>query len=273
MFKRDALNILGLNENATEQDIKSAYRKLAKKFHPDLNKNNKEAEEKFKQVALAYETLLKPELANSANFHEFSNMRGEFFEDLFSKFFNFDVRANKEYEVKKDRPGSSPIKLPDIDLGLITVSLEQLLFREDVELKVEVRAACMECLDSSSSTWEPCKTCNQTGVRVQIIQPKQGFSIKNSRECVICKGTGWIRSSSCKTCKNKIIYNKNKTIKFKVPKEYKLGQRLCLSNKGNENWKINNSNIYLVVNFLIPNLSELPEKDREVFMRILSQDK
>jgi molecular chaperone DnaJ len=275
MRRDQALTILGLTEDYTEEQLKGNYRNLAKKYHPDLNKGNKEAEEQFKQVALAYEVLTKTTgQAGSAGFGHFSDFfggEGPLFDSFIKNMFRtgFGTSTHQEYK-RKDIPGKSSIKLKDLDLGKFNMSIKQILLREPVKISIQVYKVCNTC-HSDEKLWAPCSVCGQTGVREVNAHAGPGMVFTQRSECSKCKGIGWVRNKECTECKNKLMYIKQKEIEIVVPEQYIIGQPIKLVNQGNENWKTEDSHVFVTPNINISHTSNLTTKDREVLKTLLEK--
>lgn len=246
MAKKDFYEILGVDKNSSQDEIKSAYRKLAKKYHPDLNKDNKEAAEKFKEVNEAYEVLgdetkrKNYDQFGSADgfnaggfgggFGGFSSSSGDFggfggFEDLFSNIFSgFGGSSNhQEMEVGDD-----------IDLSM-TISFTEACYgctKEIVVPKIETCSSCSGTGAKNGNDYTTCSTCNGTG-KVKSIQNSIFGRMVTESPCKMCGGTGKIIKEKCSECQGKGYKKVNKKISVKIPAGIDNGQTLTMRNQGN----------------------------------------
>jgi len=273
MNKNAALQLLGLSGNPSEEEIKKAYRRKAMQFHPDKNKGDKKSEEKFKEISEAYQILLNPN--SSKHDFDFSSFYSKgfgddsVFESFINKMFNASF-ANESYIREKNRPGSYPQRLPDLNIGNFKISLSQAIFRESITIKLEIQAICPICC-GKQGMWKPCNKCNKCGIIEQNMRSPQGFVISRKYDCPVCKGQGWLRTKTCSVCKNSIVYKKTKEIEFKLPKNFQLGQRVCIRGEGNESWKAPNGNIFVTPKVDIPDLSLLSREDKRKLKELLSK--
>lgn len=271
MHTAEALNILGLQGSPSESEIKKAYRTLALQYHPDKNQGSKESEEKFKQVAEAYQCLTDPNYGQGSGAGMGGFTFGHFHEmdDLIRKFmFGGDGgRVNRKQAMKKPCPTEIPIRLPDLNLGAITVPLYRALLGDEIIFKAEVQACCSDCL-SDDSRWAPCNTCKQVGTLFRNHKGPFG-QISQSTYCPDCGGVGWKSAKHCRVCKDHLVFKKTKEVKFKIPKNYITGNKIRLQKSGNENWKAPNSDIYLLPVVSIPSVDLLSLDEREQLRRLL----
>ena len=242
MAKRDYYEVLGVSKNASEQELKQAYRKLALKYHPDKNKGNPEAEEMFKEATEAYEVLRDPKKRASYDKFGHEGVGGfegfgrtaytdfaDIFEDLgsfgdiFGSFFgqSFGGRGR----TRRARRGSDI----QYDLG---ITLEDAANGKEVQIEIPRNEVCEVCNGSGSkSGTKPsvCPVCNGTG---QIRQTQGFFSI--SQTCPRCRGEGRIVTSPCKSCGGSGLKVKKRTITVKVPAGVESGSRLKITGEGEQ---------------------------------------
>jgi molecular chaperone DnaJ len=240
--KRDYYEILGVQKNASEQDIKQAYRKLALKYHPDKNKGNPESEEKFKEATEAYEVLRDPKKRASYDkfghdgvqgfdnfgrgaYTDFSDIFGDIdLGDIFEGFFGSSFGGSRSRPQRRRR-GS------DLQYDL-TITLEQAASGSEVQIEIPRSEQCETCGGTgSSSKSKPavCTTCNGMG---QIRQTQGFFSI--SQPCPRCRGEGKIITSPCKTCGGSGLIRKKRTITVKIPAGVESGSRLKITGEGEQ---------------------------------------
>ncbi len=238
--KRDYYQVLGVSRNAGDDEIKKAYRKLALQFHPDRNPGDKEAEEKFKEAAEAYEVLRDPqkrrlydqyghEGLQGAGFSGFQGFEDIFssFGDIFQEFFSFNLGGSQRPR-SATRPGSDLL----YDLQL---TFEEAVFGTEKELEVETLQTCERCdgLGSEPGTQESlCPLCRGRG---QVIQ-SQGF-FRISTTCSRCRGSGRVITSPCRTCGGQGRVQRSKRVHVKVPPGVDTGTRLRLRGEGESGFR------------------------------------
>jgi len=241
LSKRDYYEVLGVSKTASEDEIKQAYRKLALKYHPDRNKGDKAAEEKFKEATEAYEILRDPKKRATYDkfghegvsgfegfgrgaYSDFSDIFGDFdFADIFEGFFGSAFGAKTR--TKRARRGS------DIQYDL-SISLEETASGEEVQIKVPRHENCEVCNGTGSKAGTKpaiCPLCNGSG---QIRQTQGFFSI--TQTCYKCKGEGKIISSPCNTCGGTGLKLHKRTITVKIPPGVESGSRLKISGEGEQ---------------------------------------
>lgn len=219
---KDYYEILGVDKNASQDEIKAAYRKLAKKYHPDLNPNNSEAEQNFKEVNSAYEVLsdedkrarydrFGPEGVNgSAGGQGFGGF-GDIFDDIFDIFgggFTSQSQARR----------TGPQRGSDLRYNL-TIEFEEAIFGVEKEIKIRRNETCSSCSGSGAEPGthkETCSTCHGTG-QVRYSQQSPFGTMIRTATCNQCGGTGEIIKEKCHTCHGSGIEVKDKKIKVKVP--------------------------------------------------------
>ena len=235
MSNRDYYEILGLGRNASDDEIKGAFRKLARQYHPDVSKEP-DAEEKFKEVNEAYGVLSDAEkrarydrfgkegLGNmGGGFHDYSADFGDIFEDLLSGFgFSTGRRSRK-----------SPRRGRDLQMQ-VTLTFEEAVFGVDKEIEFQREETCSRC---SGSGAEPgtsptkCTTCNGQGEVRQIRQTFLGQMVQTG-PCPTCDGRGEIISSPCKTCRGAGLERKSIQKKVQIPAGVDAGTQIRLAGEG-----------------------------------------
>jgi molecular chaperone DnaJ len=250
MAKRDYYEILGVSRNATIEEIKSAYRKLAMKYHPDRNPGNKEAEEKFKEATEAYEVLSDPEkrerydryghegLRSGFDYHTYTNIDdifsafsdifGGFGSSIFDDFFGTSTRSRRTRTVHIGERGSDlRIKLP--------LSLEEIATGVEKTIKLKKYIVCSECGGTgakSGSGYRTCTTCNGTGEIRQVSRSFFGQFI-NISTCPTCGGSGKVIAEKCNNCGGEGRVQGEDTITIKIPAGVENGNYIPIQGKGN----------------------------------------
>lgn len=199
MSKKDYYDVLGVQKNSTEQEIKKAFRNLAKKYHPDKNPNDKEAEEKFKELNDAYETLSdnekrnhydrfghgKPNMGSRHGFNPFSNIR------------------------RQEQVGS------DMSL-LVKLTLEEIYTGVQKNFKYKRNDLCETCYGKGGSNAVTCTTCDGEGYLLQVFNTPMG-QITNMVQCGTCNTSGLIYETPCGVCNSTGLVEKEELVEVDIP--------------------------------------------------------
>jgi molecular chaperone DnaJ len=241
MGKTNYYEILGVSRQSGEEEIKKSYRQLALKYHPDRNPGDKQAEEKFKEAAEAYEVLHDPQKKRlyDAYGHEglqgtgFSGFRG--FEDIFSSFgdifqdfFSFGGFGGQTRQRTAARPG-------DDLLVTLNLGFEEAVSGTQKEVQIETFAECSRCkgIGAEPGTREAtCPACQGSG---QVVQSQGFFRISTS--CARCQGTGNVLVSPCRQCQGQGRIRQKKLVQVKVPAGVDSGTRLRLRGEGESGYR------------------------------------
>lgn len=247
MAKRDYYEVLGVQKNATADELKKAYRKLALKYHPDRNKGNAEAEEKFKEINEAYSVLsdetkrsqydqLGPDAFEQAQqgggaggnpFGGFGGFSGSGMDDIFDMFFGGQGGRGGRASNAGPRRGA------DLRFDL-EISFEEAAFGVEKEINLYRDETCDHCHGTGAepgSKIETCPECHGSGY-VRFTQNTMFGQMVNERPCSKCHGEGKIVSEPCKECRGKGTKKKNKRLKVKVPAGVDNGSRLRVAGEG-----------------------------------------
>lgn len=238
MNKRDYYEVLGVDKNASEADIKSAFRKLAKKYHPDVS-TEPDAAEKFKEAQEAYAVLSDADKRRQYDQYghaAFDSMNGggaggfDFsgfdFSDIFGDIFGsgFGFGGGRSSSSNRPRKGAD-------SLIRMNLTFEEAVFGCKKTINVNVSEECSECHGKGGHNEKTCPDCHGTGQ--QTIEQRTMFGTFASRTtCSTCHGKGKIYESKCSSCRGTGKINKNKDIELKVPAGVDTGNRLRLSGKG-----------------------------------------
>ena len=245
MAKRDYYEILGVSRNCTERELKAAFRRLAKKYHPDANPDDPEAEERFKEINEAYEVLRDPQKRaaydryghaafsnggmggggghgpfGDAGFGpDFSRTMSDIFEEMFGEFMGGGGRGRRQ------RAARGADLRTDME-----ISLEEAFSGKTVELTVRRAVACEACGGSGASeetSARPCPTCGGVGV----VRATSGF-FTVERTCPTCHGEGRVVSNPCSACGGSGRVEKEQTLQVKIPAGVEDGTRIRLAGEG-----------------------------------------
>ena len=243
--KRDYYEVLGVSKGASEDEIKKAYKKMARKYHPDLNPGDKSAEEKFKEVNEAYEVLSDAD--KRARYDQYghagvdpnfgaSGFGGGFdggfdfgdLGDIFGSFFGGGFGGGRRTNPNAPQRGES-IRMA------VTISFEEAAFGCEKEVTVERYEACDTCHGSGcapGTSPEVCPDCHGTGtVQVRRQTPMGVFA--TSSPCPKCGGKGRIIHQPCKDCRGSGMMRKKKTIQASIPAGIDNGQTISIRGQGN----------------------------------------
>lgn len=246
MTKRDYYEILDVNKNASAEEIKKAYRKKAIQFHPDKNPGDKEAEEKFKEAAEAYEVLSNPEKRQRYDKFGHAGMSGangfsgggmsmddifSSFGDIFGEAFGFGgfggFGSSRSRGRKVNRGSDLRIK--------VTLNLKDINSGVEKKLKVKKYITCSHCNGTGakdSKSYTTCSTCHGNGHVTRIANTLLG-QMQTTSTCPSCNGEGQTITSKCHNCAGEGIIRGEEVISVKIPAGVGEGMQLNVSEKGN----------------------------------------
>lgn len=236
--KRDYYEVLGVDKNADDAAIKKAYRVLAKKYHPDMNPGDAEAEKKFKEASEAYAVLSDPEKrrqydqfghaafdgAGGAGGFDFNSMDfGDIFGDLFGGMFGGGSR----------RANNGPMKGANVRTS-VRVTFEEACFGVDKDLELTLKDECKTCHGTGAKPGTSKETCPKCGGKGQIVFTSQSFfgTVRNVQTCPDCGGSGKIIKEKCNDCHGTGYIASKKKIQVSVPAGIDDGQSIRIRDKG-----------------------------------------
>ena len=239
--KRDYYEVLGIDRGADDSAIKSAYRKLAKKYHPDVNPGDKEAEKKFKEATEAYGVLSDPQKrqqydqfghaafeqggGGAGGFGGFGGAdMGDIFGDIFGDLFGGGGRR---------RPNNGPMKGANVRAA-VHITFEEAVFGCEKELDLNLKDACNTCHGTGAkpgTSPETCPKCHGSG---QVVYTQQSMfgTIQNVQTCPECQGTGKVIKEKCTDCRGTGFVSSRKKIKVTIPAGIDNGQSIRIRDKG-----------------------------------------
>ena len=226
--KRDYYEVLGVSKTATDEELKKAYRKLAKQYHPDLNPGNAEAEQKFKEINEAYEVLSDKE--KRAKYDQFGhagvdpNFGAGGFGGGFGGF-----GGQRQANPNAPKRGASL-------RASMTITFEEAMRGVEKEINLNRTENCSTCRGTgcaSGTTAEICPDCHGTG-QVRIQRGAGGFAFTTTAPCSKCRGTGKIIHQPCPDCHGDGQVRRQRKIKVKIPAGIDDGQSISMRGQGNE---------------------------------------
>ncbi|MEL6924814.1 MAG: molecular chaperone DnaJ, partial [Bacteroidota bacterium] len=248
MAKRDYYEVLGVAKGADDNTIKKAYRKIAMKYHPDRNPDNKEAEEKFKEAAEAYEVLSDADKRGrydrfghaGVNNNGGGGFRGGMtMDDIFSQFGDIFGDGGSPFESFFGRRGGSGARSTGqrgTNLRIkVKLTLSEIAKGVTKKIKVKKQITCDTCNGSGakdSSSVKTCNTCRGSGYVRQVRSTFLG-QMQTTAPCPTCKGTGKQITANCNTCRGDGRVMGNDTIELEIPAGVEEGMQLSLRGKGN----------------------------------------
>jgi molecular chaperone DnaJ len=232
--KRDYYEILGVAKNASESDLKSAYRKQALKYHPDRNPGDKEAEDRFKEAAEAYEVLQDPKKRRIYDQYGHQGLEGSGFsgfggfEDIFSSFGDI---FEDFFGFSGKRGGARSRARRGDDLRFdINLTFMEAAFGTEKEINVQKKTVCTECEGTGCEKGTSTETCTSCGGRGQVTRTQGFFTV--STTCPACNGEGRSIPHPCRTCRGSGTVRTTKKVMLKIPAGVDAGSRLRLNAEG-----------------------------------------
>ena len=239
--KRDYYEVLGVSKSASDSELKSAYRKLAKKYHPDMNPGDKEAEAKFKEASEAYSVLSDPDkrrqydqfghaafeggAGGGAGGFDFNGMdMGDIFGDIFGDFFG-GGRSRAQ--------NNGPMKGQNLH-HTIRITFEEACFGTEKELDLPLQDECESCHGTGAKAGTTPETCSKCGGKGQVVYTQQSLfgMVRNVQTCPDCRGTGKIIRDKCPDCHGSGYITRKRKISVTVPASIDNGQSIRIREKG-----------------------------------------
>ena len=240
--KRDYYEVLGVSKTASDSEIKSAYRKLAKKYHPDMNPGDKEAEAKFKEASEAYAILSDADKrrqydqfghaafdggagggAGGFDFNGFD--MGDIFGDIFGDFFGGSGRSRIA--------NNGPMKGQNVRVS-VHLTFEEACFGTEKEIELNIKEDCAKCHGTGAKPGTQPETCSKCGGKGQVVFTQQSLFgvVRNVQACPDCHGTGKIIKDRCPDCGGSGYISRRKKISVSIPAGIDNGQSIRIRDKG-----------------------------------------
>lgn len=242
-MSKDYYDILGIEKGANDADIKKAFKKLALKYHPDRNPDNKEAEEKFKEINEAYQVLSDPEKRSRYDQFGTADFNGGGFEGGFGGGFDFSDLGDIFGDIfgggfggfgssSRANP-NAPRKGSDIE-ATINLTFEEAIFGCQKEINITKHENCDTCKGTGAKPGTSKKTCDKCGGKGRInVQRMTPFGVSSvTSTCDKCHGTGTVIETPCSTCRGTGKVRKAKTISVKIPAGVDNGNIIPLRGQG-----------------------------------------
>lgn len=239
--KRDYYEVLGVSKDVDEATLKKAYRKVAKKYHPDMNPGDKEAEAKFKEASEAYSVLSDPDkrrqydqfghaafeggAGGGAGGFDFNGMdMGDIFGDIFGDFFG-GGRSRAQ--------NNGPMKGQNLH-HTIRITFEEACFGTEKELDLPLQDECESCHGTGAKAGTTPETCSKCGGKGQVVYTQQSLfgMVRNVQTCPDCRGTGKIIRDKCPDCHGSGYITRKRKISVTVPAGIDNGQSIRIREKG-----------------------------------------
>jgi len=241
--KRDYYEVLGVDRNADEATVKKAYRTLAKKYHPDMNPGNAEAEKKFKEASEAYAVLSDPE--KKRQYDQFGHaafenggaggfggfdFSGADFGDIFGDIFGDLFGGGRS---RTNHASNGPMKGANLRTS-VRITFEEAVFGVDKEIELNLKDVCGTCHGTGAKPGTSPETCPKCGGKGQVVYTTQSLFgvVRNVQTCPDCQGTGKIVKEKCPNCHGTGYISNRKKIQVSIPAGIDNGQSVRIRDKG-----------------------------------------
>ncbi len=245
--KRDYYEVLGVSRDADDATLKKAYRQIAKKYHPDMNPGDAEAEKKFKEASEAYAVLSDPEKRRQydqfgqAAFDQGAGAEGGFggfdfsgmdFNDIFGDMFG-DIFGGATGGGARRGRSQGPMKGMNIRRR-VSISFEEAVFGCEKELEVDLKDPCPDCNGTGAKPGTSPETCPRCGGKGQVVTTQQSLfgTVQNVQTCPECGGTGTVIKEPCPKCRGTGYVTERKRISVTIPPGIDNGQSVRIRDKG-----------------------------------------
>jgi len=264
---KDYYQTLGVEKDASSEEIKSAYRKLALEHHPDRNPDNPESEEKFKEISEAYSVLSDEE--HKQNYDATGSPTGRNFNyqttgDPFDVFRRMAGMGNFGSRQGPQQP--RPLKGQSLQ-EVVEISLKESLFGTDRTVDYSVTSSCETCSGNGATEFETCTSCNGQGGRTH----QQGNMVMH-QTCGGCMGRGQKPKKICDTCAGKGLQVESKNLTVKIPPGVRHGVNLRLAGQGGRGFHGGPSgDVMLGIHVAYPDINSLSEEERRQLEQLLTK--
>lgn len=237
--KRDYYELLGVDRNATDEDLKKAYRTLAKKYHPDMNPDDPEAESKFKEISEAYSVLSNPDTRAQYDRFGHAGPTGQGFGGMDFDFSGFglgdifDMFFGGGFGGSAQRQRQGPVRGADLRYDL-TISFEDAAFGAKKTIEILRREQCPECNGTGAKKGTTPKTCPQCGGSGRVSQQRNTpfGRFTNVVTCDRCRGEGVLIEEPCERCGGRKTIRRSRRIDVNIPAGIDNGQAMTLRGEG-----------------------------------------
>jgi molecular chaperone DnaJ len=242
---KDYYNILGVDKNASKDDIKKSYRKLAMEYHPDKNPGNAQAEEKFKEISEAYSVLTDDE--KKSNYDRFGTTDGNFNSGFdindFMRNFNMEGMFGNSFNPFGNPFSNQRNQRKGTDLRLkLNISLFEVRDGSEKTFKYNRKVKCSSC-NGYGGEHSTCSTCNGSGFVRTTKQTIIGH-ISTQSECPVCNGGGYLITNQCSTCIGSGVKDETTELNINLPKGIEDGDRFKLNGKGSSPFRPGRGGMY-----------------------------
>lgn len=262
MDSRGYYKLLGVEEKASQDEIKKAFRKLSMKYHPDKTQGDKKAEDKFKDINEAYSVLSKVEKRQEYdNPNPFGELFGVGVDPIFGR--------NNPFNIRHQRPNPNrPIKGKDLKY-VMDVPIVKFIFGGDEDLKVEYADVCVDCSGKGFTSSKQCPNCNGTGMITEIIN-QGNMRMQSSTSCGACRGRGEIGTDNCTTCESKGFVVVEKEHNIKINPNTRDGEIVKFTGLGGRGLRNGPSgDLYIKLRMIMPKAGDFSEEQKGQLVDLL----